>query len=179
MSSDSDFTRLACRLKESGLFVYGFGRKQTPTPFQKACDKFTYTETLGGEDSGTTSGKKSSSGEELVQTSAKNGRSKKEQETNKQEESDKTVSKAAKLQQNKKLINLLKRAYEASSGEDGLANLGAFGSQISKISPSFDSRNYEYSKLGSLIRDIGLFEVQEVTSESNPVGKVLYIKLRS
>ncbi|MGG6268054.1 NYN domain-containing protein [Leptolyngbya sp. AN03gr2] len=179
VSSDSDFTRLACRLRESGLFVYGFGRKQTPTPFQKACDKFTYTEILGGEESGTTSGKKSSSEEELMQISAKNGHSKKEQETNKQEESDKTDSKVAKLRQNKKLINLLKRAYEAAAGEDGLANLGAFGSQINKISPSFDSRNYEYSKLGALIRDVGLFEVQEVASESNPLGKVLYVKLKS
>jgi len=50
VSSDSDFTRLACRLREAGLFVYGFGRKQTPISFQKACDKFTYTEIFGLED---------------------------------------------------------------------------------------------------------------------------------
>ncbi|MBE9010491.1 NYN domain-containing protein [Pseudanabaenaceae cyanobacterium LEGE 13415] len=175
VSSDSDFTRLACRLRESGLFVYGFGRKRTPPPFQKACDKFIYTEILGGEeDSGTTSEAKPSCEAELIQASAKNGHSKKEQE-----ESSKAASKAGRLRQDKKLINLLKRAYEASAGEDGLANLGAFGSQINKISPSFDSRNYEYSKLGALIRDIGLFEVQEVASENNPVIKVLYVKLKS
>ena len=46
VSSDSDFTRLACRIRESGLLVYGFGEKKTPEPFQKACDKFTYTENL-------------------------------------------------------------------------------------------------------------------------------------
>ncbi len=46
VSSDSDFTRLACRIRESGLVVYGFGEKKTPEPFQKACDKFTYTENL-------------------------------------------------------------------------------------------------------------------------------------
>lgn len=46
VSSDSDFTRLACRIRESGLIVYGFGEKKTPEPFQKACDKFTYTENL-------------------------------------------------------------------------------------------------------------------------------------
>lgn len=109
----------------------------------------------------------------------KNGQPKKEQETNKQEESGKPAFKTTRLRQDKKLMNLLKRAYEASAGEDGLANLGAFGSQINKISPSFDSRNYEYSKLGALIRDIGLFEVQEVASENNPVSKILYIKLKS
>ena len=46
VSSDSDFTRLACRIRESGLIVYGFGETKTPEPFQKACDKFTYTENL-------------------------------------------------------------------------------------------------------------------------------------
>lgn len=180
VSSDSDFTRLACRLRESGLFVYGFGRKQTPAPFQKSCDKFTYTEILGEqENSGAPFGAKPTGEEELVQVvSVKNGQLKKEQETNKQEESSKPVSKTARLRQDKKLINLLKRAYEASAGEDGLANLGALGSQINKISPSFDSRNYDYSKLGALIRDIGLFEVQEVASEHNPVSKILYIKLK-
>lgn len=179
VSSDSDFTRLACRLREAGLFVYGFGRKQTPTSFQKACDKFTYSEILGAqEDSVMTPSLKLVSDKELVQASTRNGYSKKEQEGIKQEEADNNFSKAAKLQQDKKLVNLLKRAYEAAAGEDGLANLGAFGSQINKISPSFDSRNYEYSKLGTLVRDIGLFDVQEVASEHNPVVKVLYVKLK-
>lgn len=170
VSSDSDFTRLACRLRESGLFVYGFGRKQTPIPFQKACDKFTYTEILGGHE---VSEAIAESKNGQVQSS-KNGHAKKTSDSEKESLSSRT----AKLQQDKKLINLLQRAYEAAAGEDGLANLGAFGSQINKISPSFDSRNYEYSKLGALIRDVGLFEIQEVTSEHNPVVKVVYVRLK-
>ena len=50
VSSDSDFTRLACRIRESGLFVYGFGEKKTPEPFVRACDRFIYVENLGQED---------------------------------------------------------------------------------------------------------------------------------
>ncbi|WNZ44393.1 NYN domain-containing protein [Leptolyngbya boryana CZ1] len=170
VSSDSDFTRLACRLRESGLFVYGFGRKQTPIPFQKACDKFTYTEILVGHE---VSEAIAESKNGQVQLS-KNEHFKKAADLEKENPSSRT----AKLQQDKKLINLLQRAYEAAAGEDGLANLGAFGSQINKISPSFDSRNYEYSKLGALIRDVGLFEIQEVPSEHNPVVKVVYVKLK-
>lgn len=51
ISSDSDFTKLAARIRESGLFVYGFGEQKTPDPFVAACDKFIYTEVLRGEES--------------------------------------------------------------------------------------------------------------------------------
>lgn len=172
VSSDSDFTKLACRLRESGLFVYGFGRKQTPVPFQKACDKFTYTEILGEHE---VSDAMAESKNGQLQSN-RNGESKKTQSSEGLKES--LSARSGKLKQDKKLINLLQRAYEAAAGEDGLANLGAFGSQINKISPSFDSRNYEYTKLGALIRDVGLFEIQEVPSEHNPVVKVVYVKLK-
>jgi len=78
----------------------------------------------------------------------------------------------------KELTDLLKRAYEATAGEDGLAELGALGSQINKISPSFDSRNYGYKKLRLLVGDAGLFEVQEIPGKQNPLAKVVYIKLK-
>lgn len=180
VSSDSDFTKLACRLREAGLFVYGFGRKQTPAPFQKACDKFTYTEILEQQEEVTTNAeaKSSSSKQETIQSATKNGHSKKDESSAVPEEMEKVSSKSTELKQDKKLVGLLKRAYEAAAGEDGLANLGAFGSQINKISSVFDSRNYGYSKLGTLVRDTGLFEVQEVSSENNPAVKVLYVKLK-
>jgi uncharacterized LabA/DUF88 family protein len=174
VSSDSDFTKLACRLRESGLFVYGFGRRQTPEPFQKACDKFTYIEILAEHEVSDAIAESKN-----VQAQAnKNGHSKKAQGSESIAEKEKPSSRSGKLKQDENLINLLKRAYEAAAGEDGLANLGAFGSQINKISPSFDSRNYEYSKLGALIRDVGLFEIQEVSSEQNPVVKVIYVRLK-
>lgn len=179
VSSDSDFTKLACRLREAGLFVYGFGRRQTPVPFQKACDKFTYTEILGEqEESSSIAEIKPSSDKEAIQAMAKNGQSKKDQKSVSSEEMSKSGSKATEMRRDTDLVGLLKRAYEAAEEEDGLANLGAFGSQINKILPSFDSRNYGYSKLGALIRDVGLFEIQEVPSEHNPVVKVLYIRLK-
>ncbi|BAU10664.1 hypothetical protein LEP3755_11550 [Leptolyngbya sp. NIES-3755] len=157
VSSDSDFTKLACRLREAGLFVYGFGRKKTPTSFQKACDKFTYTEIFVAEDIQAGFGTRQIDRESPQAKCEPSG----EQEP-----------------VNKELTDLLRRAYEATAGEDGLAELGALGSQINKISSSFDPRNYGYKKLRLLVRDIGLFEVQEIPGKQNPLAKVVYIKLK-
>lgn len=156
VSSDSDFTRLACRLREAGLFVYGFGRRQTPISFQKACDKFTYAEIF-------------EAGDIKVSLEAK---------TNDRGITQAKNEPSTKDQVNKELIDLLRRAYEATAGEDGSAELGAFGSQINKISPSFDARNYGYKKLRLLVGDVGLFEVQEIPSKQNPLVKVVSIKLK-
>ncbi|MDH4048344.1 MAG: NYN domain-containing protein [Gammaproteobacteria bacterium] len=130
VSSDSDFTRLASRIREAGLTVYGFGEKKTPIPFVSACDKFIRTEVLraGAEESGDTSIKQ-------VPTS--------------------------KLKQDTKLINLLRGAIDASSDEDGWAQLGTVGSNVAKQSPDFDARNYGYSKLKTLVNAMQLFEVKE------------------
>jgi uncharacterized LabA/DUF88 family protein len=131
VSSDSDFTRLASRIRESGLTVYGFGERKTPEPFRTACDKFIYTEVLAG-------------------TTA----------TAETEEAPKQRS-AKELRGDTHLMNLLRNAIEAASDETGWAGLGAIGSIINKQSPDFDSRNYGYAKLSGLIRGIGLFDTEE------------------
>ena len=131
VSSDSDFTRLASRIRESGLIVYGFGERKTPEPFRTACDKFIYVEVLvSGDDQG------------------------EPQQTNKPRP-------AKELRGDARLMNLLRGAIDASSDEGGWAGLGAVGSIINKQSPEFDARNYGYAKLSGLLRGIGLFEVEE------------------
>ncbi len=122
VSSDSDFTRLASRIRESGLVVYGFGEKQkTPDAFVAACNKFIYVDIL-----------------ENFKASIKSN-----------------------LKENQVLINLLKSAYESVADEEGWAHLGPVGSQLTKLSPSFDSRNYGYPKLGELIQALEVFEVNK------------------
>lgn len=157
VSSDSDFTRLACRIRESGLIVYGFGEKKTPEPFQKACDKFIYTENL-----------EETEDQEGVETT----KAKKENQNN-------TLKSTLELKENLKLIKLVKNAYEAIAEEDGWASLGELGGQINKLSSSFDSRNYGYKKLGELIRAIDMFEIKATPHENNQAAKVLYIKLKN
>ncbi len=131
VSSDSDFTKLAARIRESGLTVYGFGEKKTPTPFVSACDKFIFTEVLRAEEAG-------------EETAAPIKR-----------------LTAAELKRDRKLIRLLRDAADAASDESGWAHLGTMGSIIAKQSPEFDPRNYGYKKLGELVKATGLFDIEE------------------
>ncbi|MBD2089262.1 NYN domain-containing protein [Microcoleus sp. FACHB-1515] len=148
VSSDSDFTRLASRIRESGLIVYGFGDKEkTPQAFISACDKFIYTEILERPDS--------ISKTQLPSSNAKEGGLKESLEP----------KNGQKTKENQELIRLLKDAYEASPAEDGWANLGLLGHNLQKISPSFDSRNYGYKRLGlaNLVRAVEIFEVKDTS----------------
>jgi uncharacterized LabA/DUF88 family protein len=130
VSSDSDFTRLAARLRESGLTVYGFGERKTPKPFVAACDKFIYTENLTHPEGAT------------AVTDA-----------------EPRPKPAAQLEGDTALVNQLRNAVEASSDDDGWAPLASVGNIITKQRPDFDSRNYGYAKLSDLITATTLFEM--------------------
>jgi uncharacterized protein (TIGR00288 family) len=142
VSSDSDFTRIAMRLREDGKLVIGFGQKKTPKPFVAACDKFIYTEILreGEEDSG----------------AAKT-------ETPKQ---------STDLKGDRRVANLLRSAVEDAADEFGWAYLGAVGTYVANRQPEFDPRNYGYRKLGDLIKASGLFEIEERDNPYNPGKQV-------
>ncbi len=130
VSSDSDFTRLAHRIRQNGVAVYGFGRRQTPKAFVASCDRFIYTELLGAEESPS------------------------DPDHSQQSES------AIKSEEKSSLRELLKEAYEDVARDDGIANVGAVGQQLLRIDPSFDSRAYGHKKLGELLKTTGLFEVK-------------------
>ncbi|MFI7587260.1 NYN domain-containing protein [Spongisporangium articulatum] len=133
VSSDSDFTRLAARIRESGLIVYGFGARKTPEPFVAACDKFIYIENLAYED---------------PDVPAKPGAAPRARRT------------AAQLKGDTRLVNLLRTAVEAASDDDGWAALGGVGSIMTKQRPDFDSRTYGFAKLSDLFEATTLFEVR-------------------
>ncbi|MDO4906469.1 NYN domain-containing protein [Neisseria sp.] len=130
VSSDSDFTRLASRLRESGLTVYGFGEKKTPEAFRKACDKFVYTEIFRPE--------KQPSG------THKNGGKAKPSADSSGSETD--------------ALKLIKRAVRENADDLGWANLGPIGSYINKTNPDFDPRLYGFAKLSELIKSFDIFE---------------------
>ena len=133
VSSDSDFTRLAGRIRESGLIVYGFGETKTPKPFVAACDKFIYTDVLKPEP---------------------------ESEPGKAASAPKRKT-SKELRGDTGLVNLLRNAMSDAADDGGWASLGAVGSQINKRRPEFDSRNYGYAKLSGLIGTLDLFETEE------------------
>ena len=137
VSSDSDFTKLATRLREAGMQVIGIGEKKTPNPFIVACDKFIYIEILRKE------------------TEKKGAVNQKE---NTKESFDKITP---------KVISLISTTISDLSDEEGWAFLGDVGGLLQKKQPNFDSRNYGFDKLTPLIKSIGKFEIeQRVKSKS-------------
>jgi uncharacterized LabA/DUF88 family protein len=133
VSSDSDFTRLAARLRESGLTVYGFGERKTPKPFVAACDKFIYTENLTYTESPT------APADAVLKP--------------------KPATSAAQLKADTALMNQLRNAIEAASDDDGWASLANVGHIVTTQRSDFDSRNYGYAKLSDLITAATLFEL--------------------
>lgn len=141
VTSDSDFTKLATRIRESGLVVYGFGEKKTPGSLQAACDKFVFLEALAVPSSEPTTS-------EVPKLTEKERKSKKQ------------------LNQDVKLINLLRGAVEATSDDAGWSNIAAVGVHIANQS-SFDSRNYGYRKLSALIETTELFDLEKRNPRGN------------
>jgi len=151
VSSDSDFTRLATRLRESGMKVLGFGAKKTPPSFIVACDKFIYLEIL----------KKSTSNAVLGEQKAEN----------KQNSRQETVK-----QIDMKVISLIYSTVNDIADEDGWAFLGDVGNLLMKKKPDFDPRNYGFEKLTPLIKSLkNYFDIDERTTERASI-KLVYIK---
>jgi hypothetical protein len=151
VSSDSDFTRLASRIREQGITVYGFGERKTPTSFRNACDQFTYLEVLGVID-----------GETIPAASAP----------------ERPAS--ASPQEDARLIEGLRNSVSTASSEDGWANLASVGQLLRKWQSDFDSRNWGYAKLSELVRATGQFTVEPtVTGHRVRIGaSSLQAKLR-
>jgi uncharacterized protein (TIGR00288 family) len=150
VSSDSDFTRLAVRLREDGKQVLGFGQRKTPKPFVAACDKFIYTEIL------------------------------REPEEEREGRVDREAAPRGSLDMkgDRRMSSLLQSAVEEAADEFGWAYLGAVGTYIANRLPEFDPRNYGYRKLGDLIKSSGLFEIDERASPTDQ-GKQIYIRTKA
>ena len=133
VSSDSDFTPLALRLRESGKKIYGIGETKTPRPLITACDKFIYVELLTD--------------------------SQPEAKPNVNAATPAQAQQPQKKPMSVKTVNFLAQCIQESSGEGGQSQLSALGSMISKKRPDFDSRNYGYSQLSKMLRSIPRFEV--------------------
>ncbi|MHB1452470.1 MAG: NYN domain-containing protein [Saccharofermentanales bacterium] len=158
VSSDSDFTRLAIRLREAGKIVYGIGEKKTPVPFIAACSKFIYIEILdqpGGEaEAGKPAAGESTEGKPV-------------QDSGNKKTPVNSVSKELRLMLSSTVLDL--------ADEDGWANLAALGALIIKKQPDFDPRNYGFQRLSPFLRSLGLFEFEE-RSVGNSRIKHIYLR---
>jgi uncharacterized LabA/DUF88 family protein/Fe-S-cluster formation regulator IscX/YfhJ len=154
VSSDSDFTRLATRLREAGKKVIGIGEKKTLTPFISACDKFIYIEIL----------KKNESDSEGDESTKKSSRTTKSIKTN-------AISKV-----DPKIIKLFRDSISDLEDEDGWAFLGELGNLMLKKKPDFDPRNYGFNKMLPFMKSLNKFEVDERDSGKGNI-KHIYVKI--
>jgi len=163
VSSDSDFTRLASRIRESGKSVYGFGEKKTPESLRAACNQIIYIEILSQNKI------PDSAAPDIDSTISPSEKPKPRPETKSTNViADETtlltpvVKKTSQqLAMDTKLVSLIRSAIETISetNEDGFANLSEVKKHIVKNYSAFDSRNYGYPKFSDLISTIGLFEL--------------------
>lgn len=142
VSSDSDFTRLAMRLREAGMKVFGIGEKKTPEAFISACDKFIYIEILKQQEE-----------DEKPQAQPV----KKNQRTQKEGKSKKETLRPV----NNQVIKLIADSINDIADEDGWAFLGEVGNLVLKKQPDFDPRNFGFTKLAPFIKSINKFEMDE------------------
>jgi uncharacterized LabA/DUF88 family protein len=152
VSSDSDFTRLATRLRESGMLVIGIGEKKTPNPFIVACDKFIYIEIIGA-----------SNIPDAIDTKASDGNK---------------LQKAKFDIIDKKFTQLIKISVEDLADDNGWAFLAEVGALIIKKKPDFDPRNFGFSKLTPLIKSLNKhFEVDEREVADKHI-KHIYVRIK-
>jgi uncharacterized LabA/DUF88 family protein len=161
VSSDSDFTRLATRLREAGMQVYGIGEKKTPAPFISACNKFIYIEIL----------KKRDKPDSKPITSKKTSRSK----IKKSPQLTAPVSIVAAIDED--LQKLISDSINDLGDEDGWVYLGVLGNLILKKKPDFDPRNYGYKKLIDLIKEIKEIDIDERETGKNNISH-FYVKTK-
>ena len=161
VSSDSDFTRLAARLRESGMQVIGMGEEKTPQPFISACNQFKYLDLLYSNQQ---EQEKEENGEALPEAKTAEPAPPKKQ------------SEKRKKNDLKGIRNAVRAIIDKFSDEDGWLSSGKLGDQLSKRMPDFDVRNYGFSKLTPFIKSLGDYEIQKMSSGGGQ--KQIYFRLK-
>lgn len=161
VSSDSDFTRLATRLREAGMLVFGIGEKKTPSPFIASCNKFIYIEILKKRDKPV-----------VVNTGSK------KIEKKPLKKSVPNILPAVTVEDiDTELTKLISDSISDLAEEDGWVYLGVLGNLILKKKPDFDPRNYGYKKLIDLIKKIKDIEIDARGTGKNNIQH-FYVKTK-
>ncbi|MDG1871852.1 NYN domain-containing protein [Flavobacterium frigidarium] len=165
VSSDSDFTRLAIRLRESGMKVIGIGEQKTPKPFISACDRFVFIEVLDG----------------AIKKNAPKRNNTTEAKKVVEKNTEKTPEKNVRKPLNKidePTIDLIEDSIDDIADDSGWAFLGDVGNLIVKKKPEFDPRNYGFAKLTPMLKSLtDILEIDERDSDKKGI-KHVYVRLR-
>lgn len=161
VSSDSDFTPLASRIRASGLKVYGFGERKTPQAFRNACDQFIYTENLQAEN------------ENAVAQKSDN------EKTDVETPTDKPVKANLRQPVEGALRSLLYKALKDTTDDSGWAFVGHIGSYLNQTQPDFDPRSYGYGKLSSMLKALGGLQFRHDDASRMYCRKIPYGEFRA
>lgn len=165
VSSDSDFTRLAIRLRESGMWVVGIGEQKTPIPFRKACDKFVSVEVI-----------RDHYNKEKTEEQAKTAvLSPKKVNTKASAPVEKAAEKASHKTIPDSIVALIAGTVADIADDEGSCDLSYLGNLIIKKQPDFDPRNYGFGKLSTMLKALPRFEL-EIRPTADPNYKTMYIK---
>ena len=157
VTSDSDFTGLAVRLREEGLDVYGFGEKKTPEAFRNACHRFIFTEILRQPEAAVAQPVSS-----VIPSAA--------------QQTQQPASVPQALQIPAFPVKFLREAMENSADDSGWTNLGTLGSYMQKVQPDFDSRLYGYKKLSDLVKARSELFLSEERAVAGSNYKAIYVR---
>jgi hypothetical protein len=162
VSSDSDYTRLATRIREAGVFVMGIGEKKTPKPFVNACDLFVYTENLVAEKKAAQQRRSQSSRKKKAATSTDTSPDTAPESDAEREENDP--------------MPVLSQAFEMAVGQDGWARLDVMGNAIYQVDPGFDPRTYGHKQLSRMMNKLkDKFEMRTKDLEGQ---QIFYVRMK-
>ncbi len=158
VSSDSDFTPLALRLRESGKKVFGIGRRQTPAPFIKACDKFVFVEILGDSPAAKIATEPAASMPVPHKAAESAATALRPNPAKPQNKTGSIPTGKAKIVP-REIVELVAKCIAEGAGDSTACRLSTLGMLLGKKRPEFDSRNYGFSQLSKLLRSLPRFEV--------------------
>ncbi len=194
VSSDSDFTRLAIRLREAGMKVIGMGEQKTPVAFRVACDKFIYIEVIRAASQ--TKQKESAPKQDKQKSGSRKAKPKAAEKPQPEAEKEKAAAAKVSPPETKEephreehgeapgkkeqkvpeeIVRLIVDSVSDIADEDGYAFMGELGNLLLKKQPDFDPRNFGFTKLTQLIRSIGRFEIDARVTDSTGT-KHIYLR---
>ena len=160
VSSDSDFTKLAMRLKEAGMMVIGMGEEKTPKSFVNACENFKYLDLLYN--------KEEAEEKQRTATTRRNTNASSEKDAGDND----NLPKLSDIE--KEVISIIRSNAE----ENGWINISELGINLSKRIPGFDPRNYQCSKLSTFLKKFRSIELNPIENPHNKLLKVVYAKIK-
>ncbi len=171
VSSDSDFTRLASRLRESEMLVVGMGEQKTPSSFINACDKFSYLDILLKQQ------EKETGSAEIVKTKPKlSGKARPSPNAVDSKNSESDDAHLNPGMNKDAIIKTIAELVEENSDEDGWYFLGVLGNQLLSQYPDFDARNFGFSKLSAFVKSIGTYDFRSDPHPAKLNVQLVYIR---